>query len=352
MRPYKKFTIVFLSVILLYGGLNFTIWKLWTEDILTDKKYYNGGLDRLGYIINSKHYRNNYDTLPKKHVENTEYDGSPVDIITIGDSFSQGAGGGKDRFYQDWIATIHNKMVLNLQRYNERSPLETAIILYNSGYLDKIKPKYILIETVERFCAYWYGRELNFNERVSISQLEEYYKYKTYSWKLPDVSFINTGNFKFILFYFLYKFKDRPLNSMVCMRELSKPFFSVKNSNKLLFVFQDVENIPYSNEKSIKLMNDNLNRFADMLAKKGIKLYFMPVVDKYNLYSDYIINNPYPKSVFFELLRPLNKKYVFIDTKAILVELIKKGEIDIYYADDTHWSWKASKSVVEAIKFE
>ncbi|MEM0355056.1 MAG: hypothetical protein QXW79_05745, partial [Thermoplasmata archaeon] len=203
-----------------------------------------------------------------------------------------------------------------------------------------------------RFCAFWYGRPLNFNETVSLPVIEEYYRYKTYSGKLPEVSFINTGNFKFILYYFLYKFKDRPLDSMVCVRKLSKPFFSVKNSDKLLFVFQDVENIPYANEKSVKLMNDNLNHFADMLAKKGIKLYFMPIVDKYNLYSDYIVNNPYPKSVFFELLRPLPKKYGFIDTKAILIEEIKKGERDVYYADDTHWSWKASKSIFEKVKFE
>lgn len=352
MRPYKKFNIIFLSLILVYSGCNFIIWKLWTEDILTDKKYYNGGLDRLGYIINSKHYRNNYDTLPKKHIENTEYDGRPIDMITIGDSFSQGAGGGKDRFYQDWIASLNNMTVLNVQRYPNKSPLETAIILYNSGYLDMVKPKYLLVETVERFCAYWYGRPLNFNEKVSLSHLKEYYKHKTYTGKLPEVSFINTGNLKFIIYHFLYKFKDRPLDSMVCVRKLSKPFFSVKNSDKLLFVFQDVENIPYANEKSIKLMNDNLNHFADLLAKKGIKLYFMPVVDKYNLYSDYIVNNPYPESVFFELLRPLPKRYGFIDTKAILIEEIKKGEMDVYYADDTHWSWKASKSIFEKVKFE
>jgi hypothetical protein len=273
-------------------------------------------------------------------------------MITIGDSFSQGAGGGKDRFYQDWIASLHNMTVLNLQRYLDRSPLETAIILYNSGYLDKIKPRYLLIETVERFCIHWYGRHLNFNEKVNLKILEDFYKHKTYSSKLPDVSFINTGNIKFIIYYFLYKFKDRPLNSMVCVRKLSKPFFTVKNSDKLLFVFQDVENISYATEKSIKLLNDNLNHFADMLSRKGIKLYFMPAVDKYNLYSDYIINNPYPKSVFFELLRPLEKRYGFIDTKSILVEEVKRGELDVYYADDTHWSWKASKSIFEKVKFE
>lgn len=352
MRRYKRFIIVFLSIISAYALFNFLVWKLWTEDILTDKKYYNGGLDRLGYIINSKHYRNNYDTLPKKHIENKDYDGRKIDVITIGDSFSQGAGGGRDRFYQDWIASINNMEVLNLQRYQEKSPLETAIILYNSGYFDIVKPKFLLIETVERFCANWYGRHMDFNEKVSLPILIKYYKTKTYSGKLPEVSFINTGNFKFVLYYFLYKFTDRPLNSMVCVRKLSKPFFSVKNADKLLFVFQDIENISYANEKTIEIMNDNLNHFSDLLLKKGIKLYFMPVVDKYNLYSEYIINNPYPKSKFFELLRPLKKRYYFIDTKAILIELIKRDERDVYYADDTHWSWKASKAIFEKVKFE
>jgi len=352
MRSYKRYCKIFIIVVAFYAGFHFIIWKLWTEDILTDKKYYNGGLDRLGYVINSKHYRNNYDTLPKKHIENVEYDARPIDLVTIGDSFSQGAGGGKDRFYQDWIASLNNMTVLNLQRYHEKSPLETAIILYNSGYLDIIKPKYLLIETVERFCVYWYGRKVDFTEKVSLPILIEYYRHKTYSEKLPEVSFINTGNLKFLIYSILYNFSDRPLNSVVCVRKLSNPFFSVKNSDKLLFLFQDVENIPYSNEKTIKLMNDNLNHFADMLSKKGIKLYFMPVVDKYNLYYDFIVNNPYPKSNFFELLRPIEKRYGFIDTKAILIEELKKGEKDIYYADDTHWSWKASKAIFEKVKFE
>lgn len=78
----------------------------------------------------------------------------------------------------------------------------------------------------------------------------------------------------------------------------------------------------------------------------------MPCVDKYNLYSNYIINNPYPRSIFFEELRKLPKRYHLIDTKAILTEEVRKGEKDVFYADDTHWSWKASKKVFETIKFE
>ena len=63
----------------------------------------------------------------------------------------------------------------------------------------------------------------------------------------------------------------------------------------------------------------------------------MPCVDKYNLYSDYVVNNPYPRSIFFEKLRMLPKKYFFIDTKAILAAKLCKGEKDVFYADETHW---------------
>jgi hypothetical protein len=78
----------------------------------------------------------------------------------------------------------------------------------------------------------------------------------------------------------------------------------------------------------------------------------MPPADKYTIYSEYIANNPYPPSTFFELLRPLPKKYIFVDTKAVLSQAVKNGEKDIYYSDDTHWSWKASKLIAESMRFK
>jgi hypothetical protein len=135
------------------------------------------------------------------------------------------------------------------------------------------------------------------------------------------------------------------------MRNLNTPFFSVKKSKRLLFYYEDIKFIPLANEESVGSFNKNLNELALRLKKKGITFYFLPAPDKYAMYSDYIVDNPYPKSVFFELLRKQPKKYVFVDTKAILSELIKKGEKDVYYADDTHWSWKAAKKIAESLKF-
>lgn len=78
----------------------------------------------------------------------------------------------------------------------------------------------------------------------------------------------------------------------------------------------------------------------------------MPAVDKYNLYSKFIINNPYQNSVFFEKLRVLDKKYILIDTKAILLKELKKGTKDLYYPDDTHWSFKAPEIIFRKFKFK
>jgi hypothetical protein len=90
---------------------------------------------------------------------------------------------------------------------------------------------------------------------------------------------------------------------------------------------------------------------ADKLTTKGVKLYFMPCADKYDIYSKFIINNKYPQNQFFEKLRPLQKRYTLIDTKALLSKELDKGIKDIYYFDDAHWSWKASETIFKQVKF-
>jgi hypothetical protein len=80
----------------------------------------------------------------------------------------------------------------------------------------------------------------------------------------------------------------------------------------------------------------------------------MPAVDKYELYRDLVVEADSaraPRSVFFQELRKLPKIYRFIDTKALLEEELKHGELDIYYADDSHWSWKAPQKIFETERF-
>jgi hypothetical protein len=75
-------------------------------------------------------------------------------------------------------------------------------------------------------------------------------------------------------------------------------------------------------------------------------------VDKYTLYCKWLRRKKYPESPFFEMLRPLPKRYRFIDTKQILRAELERGEKDVFYADDTHASWKASQRIFTLERFD
>lgn len=163
--------------------------------------------------------------------------------------------------------------------------------------------------------------------------------------------FINSGNIKYLLYKILYIFSENAFYSQVYLVRIGVPLFTVGDGQNLLFYYEDIERIPMFSDPSIKRLNDILNLLAEELERKNIILYFMPAADKYDIYSDYIIDNHFPKNTFFEKLRKLPKKYRLIDTKKILSEEVRKGEKNVYHPDDTHWSWKASRKIFEEIKF-
>lgn len=350
---YRKSAKIYLLALLIFFAANFLVWKFFTEQILTNHLGSGGDLARLGYVASVKQPRRVVVDLPHKHIEYKNYTGQPIDLITIGDSFSNGGGEGKNSYYQDYIATFNNFNVLNLQINDtaKRGPIETAIYLVNSGLVDKIQPRYLLIQSVERFCFLRFSGEIDFKKHDNIHDLDKYFRVHADLLNyLPEVFFVNDGNMKFLYYKFLYLFSDSPTGNVV-VKKISRPLFNTTGDDKLVFYRDDVKNIHKLNSHSIGALNDNMNRLADLLEKKNIKLYFMPSVDKYNLYSEFIINNPYPHSVFFEELQKLPKRYTFINTKKILIDAVRRGEKDVYYADDTHWSWRASELIFKTVRF-
>jgi hypothetical protein len=82
---------------------------------------------------------------------------------------------------------------------------------------------------------------------------------------------------------------------------------------------------------------------------KGVKLIVLPSPDKFDLYYDYIINkDEYPKPLFFEQIKIINKDYIYLNSKEILSEAINNKK-DIYFYDDTHWSPWASQIIANEI---
>lgn len=350
MNKFKKYTYLTLTILLVFILMNAVIWKVWTEKILSTE--YNGGdLARMGYLPGSKLPRKNYDDLPVRHIEEPDYHGQSIRVVTIGDSFSNGGGGGRNRYYQDYIASINQCGVLNIESYQGLDNITLAAILSNNGFLDRVRPKYLIVGASEKFCLSLYARPLDLSTTYSVEQLGRLKRMGYNITPKSTITFINQGNFKFLFNALLYRFSDNAFFSKTYVLGLEKSLFSAKDADKLLFFREDLRVIPRTSEKSVAIVNDNLNKLADMLGKKGIRLYFLPSADKYNLYSGFVADNPYPPSTFFEELRKMPKQYTLIDTKAILLPELAKGVKDIYYPDDTHWSWKASKKIFETVRF-
>jgi len=356
MKQYRRFLVGIVLYFVVYLVGHFLVWKLFTEDLFTYHHFHGGDLARIGYVIDSKIYRKNHDDLPRRHIPFKDYSTQRIDVLTVGDSFSNGVAGGRNRYYQDYIASIHNLNVLNIGLYNDagmkngfNDPFETVLILYNSGALQKIRPRYLLLESAEIQLPERMSREIDFRHSAPLVDVMNPDRYQSYQFD-PQVSWINNGNVKFCYYTVLQKLGKSP-SGAVCSAKLDRPLFSAKNSDLLLFTpHEKTVNTSYG-KQDVETINRNLNKLGELLGGMGITLYFMPAPNKSTVYYDYLVDKTIPRSILFEELRNLPRNYYLIDTKAILASAVGAGEKDVYYPDDTHWSWKASKMIFEAVRF-
>lgn len=336
----KKYVYTVLSLLLLFVLFHGIVWVSITGKVFKNPQE-AGDQGRLSYQADILFSRKNIVDLPVKHIPFKNFE--EVDILTIGDSFSNGFSKGRNRFYQDYIASNNNMKVMNITPFPE-GYIETIVLLYNSGILDKLKPKIILLQSVERNAIERLSKEINWKATRNSDKIRSYLL-KDYHDIIPDPFFINKLNYNALLYTILYHFDDNAYFAKTYITDLSKDFFTGSHPRKLLFYYEDLTNKKSANQDSITLLNSNLNKLQDILDKKNIKLYFMPAADKSNVYETYIVNNQYETSNFFELLREMQKNYTFIDTKKVLKSLVDKGIKDVYYVDDTHWSYKGSEAI-------
>jgi hypothetical protein len=357
MKKSNKFCIIciaFVAALVLFNGI---VWHGFTKQLLTHKDgLIVGDLARMGYLHGHAHLRRNQIDLPKRHLEAKDLDDQRVDMITIGDSFSNGGGSGKNRFYQDYIATYNDINVLNLQTYDGgKNFLQGIVILLNSGYLDELAPRYILLEMVERSCVTRLVKPIDFAATDSIDKVRNFYQGDRATLndtiQLPSLSFFNTGNLKALLYNLGYLFSDNAITSKVYRVPLKQALFSGKHGDDLLFLYKDLDKLKYATPDVAQKLNNNLNQVARLLKEHGIELIFMPPPNKYTLYQRFLTDDSYPQGRFFEYLEPLPKEYQFINAKEILDRALKRGEKDLFFLDDTHWSWKASQIIFDQTRF-
>lgn len=161
------------------------------------------------------------------------------------------------------------------------------------------------------------------------------------------------NNFKWLQHTLNHRVGADRYSARVQQWQLSQPLFSGPYGDTLLFHLGDYKSNRRNREDTgIIRMHDNLNRLADLLAQDGVRLYFMPTPNKLTVYQDYLVQTIETRSTFFPRLRKLEgKRYTFIDSEKVLSELVKKGEKDVFFIDDTHWSNKALPLIAELFQF-
>lgn len=341
----QKFVFFFLIIIIIFITYHLFVWYFLTSKIFNASPYYIGDLGRMSYQIDSLSPRIEQVTLPKRHFDSIDENKSSIDLITLGDSFSNGMGSGTNPYYQDYLATALNINILNIQNLdNSFGYIDTIRYLHQNGWLRKVHTKAILIECVTRE-TFNHVPSKNNALKLQPNDLNATLFKTTFTREFPKTLPINTGNYKAPYYYLKYKYSIRAKKE-VYKFPLTKTLFTSNDGKYLLVYHDDLNVINDFNEKSIIKLNHELNRLAHELRKDGITLLFMPVVDKYDLYYNSIKNNNrYPSNPFFTFLRKETKNYVFIDTKKILSPMLEHNVSDLYYADDTHWSFIGSNTI-------
>ena len=349
-KLYKQFTFISIGIILIFSLYHFYVYTFYTSKIFAREDHlYIGDIARVGYQIDALYPRKLEYTLPKKHLQKEQYNNAiNIDILTLGDSFSNAATGGLNPYYQDYLATDYNKTVLNITdtRNNKTNTFTPVIALLNTGWLQQHHIKFVIIQSVERFCVTRYAQDFNYSfSDIDIQRTIQ--SSKEYDSYIPNINFISTVNYKFPYYNYLSK-KKIHFHPDVMLFQLNKKLFSPKRfSSQLLIHNEDIVSMPYNTRNNLHKLNENFNHLARLLKNINVQLVFMPTVDKYDLYYPYIKNNPYPKNMFFDILREMPKEYIFIDTKDTLQKLLKNQIQDVYYPDDSHWSNKAIQSIVK-----
>jgi len=313
-------------------------------------EYDQGDIYRMGYYQKDDHYRTQFQNEFHRPVYYTNMSSidtcieSKYTVLLLGDSFSEWRGFNFQNYLakDDTISTLYYDIGGN--------PVEILYALINGNFFDEISIDYVVLQSVER--DFLTRADLNPNSRMTLNEIRQ--TVKTIK-KQPDgfrknipldnsvVKFPGINAIRLI---------KKGRTAAVYQFEATKPVFSSKHGNRILIYEMDVYHLPRNSDTTaIVKLNDVLNRLSELVSEKGSRLIVLPAPDKYSIYYDYIEDREkYPQPVFCNILKSLEKQYIYIDSDDILKKAVSSGTKDVYFADDTHWSPVGAKLIAEAVK--
>lgn len=260
-----------------------------------------------------------------------------VDVLSIGDSFSQQVSGS----YQNYLA-LSGLSVANCSWMLFSSPLQYAYNLLEQGILDSTRVRVLVVETGERLFE------------------TEVYKFSPGRPNIPKSSGSSSqkgeeGKAKNANEWSLSRARDMLLhrlgmNSAVYSAQLSRELFSSDEPSTLYFYHEDISNgmsLSPAVEGKAKAVQATLREKA---AERGVRFMWVVATDKYDLYQDYIVDNTFRrKTVMEDISRMLGDSRDLLLTKDVLLPLVESGEKDVYLFNDSHWSYKGTKAVAQEL---
>ena len=305
----------------------------WSKSLTEQKKYERHHLELDDYLERT----NNGEAIK-------------VDVLTIGDSFTNSGGGA---FYQDYLVTKYGVTVVNVpsNRIKGLEALGMVEVLRNNGMLTKIKPKVVIVESVER---YLFGRYDDANYLTDVPALDEltviknFTKNKTKPVEKQDKFFPGYMIKRNINYLHEQSRKWRNKERDVSFAKLNKnTFTAVGKENELMYITWDFTN-PKINP-DVEQTAKNIQTVADNLKAMGIELVFLPCPDKSSVYYPFLQpdGREYAAKPELDELLAVKRDYYMVDAKHILQQAVADGAVDVYWADDTHWSWRGFEIVVD-----
>ena len=297
-----------------------------------------GDLGRLAFIIIGEDYGQRIeqhelkDTLFNKVRETEDLRNIHVNVLTIGDSFSQQEHAG----YQNYMVQ-EGVTVANMRRDLYDNPIQYAWNLLDAGIVDSTNIDVMVVEIGERDFSL---RIDNFRiDKVEVGEPDMPDEGGEENvWDIRQWSLLRTRDF------LMYRYAGR---NPVYEAELDRDFFTSNEPRRLYFYCADILNGLTIDEPVRPKIKEVFNLLTTKAHERGIAFFLMIPVDKYDIYQDFIVDNPYdhPKRVNEEVREILGDIPEVLLSKYSLQPLIDKGEKDVFLFDNSHWSYKASEVV-------
>ena len=335
--------------------LSYTVFPLWLFFVgmaiylwaINDN---SGDLMRLGLIDSGPEYT---DSITRTLLPTVAYEGvdadsvllaDTCDVVVIGDSFSHGGGVGKEGDFVNYLAHESGRRVVvyTPQDPSVANPMQVAYDALNLGIIDSSNVKNLVVQEGERYLV---PRHSSFvTTHTTMPHSKPRHNVSTELAKEESSPLLRVKDF---LFYHL--FGKNPIYTV----DLDRDLFGGLEPRKLYFYYEDVEpdkgfDITPAQQRLIT------GCFDKVLAKakeKGVNLVIVVACDKYDLYQDFIVENPYPpKTLNEDIERWMHGELDhFVLAKQVLYPHVSAGVKDVFLFNDTHWSPWSSRIIAAEV---